>query len=121
MGKIPVKVILGVAPPLEAILPLPVTEVTVPPELASAIHAGFPAPSVFQTKLNCPEPEATTPELAEEFAATEIAGVAPPEEEIGKVPVTEVRVPVVGVVHVGAPAPAEVSTCPAVPIAVEAY
>lgn len=34
---------------------------------------------------------------------------------------TEVTVPVVGVVHVGVPAPALVNTWPAVPAAVNAY
>ena len=37
------------------------------------------------------------------------------------VPLTLVTVPVVGVVHVGTPAPADVRTCPDVPAAVNAY
>lgn len=45
----------------------------------------------------------------------EIAGVLPPLEIIGDVPVTEVTVPVVGVVQILAPPPAEVNTCPDVP------
>ena len=47
-------------------------------------------------------------------------GVAPPVELIGVVAVTDVTVPVVGVVHVGAPAPLDVNTCPDVPIGVTA-
>jgi hypothetical protein len=53
-------------------------------------------------------------------AGIEMAGVAPPEETTGEVPVTLVTVPVVGVVHVGVPAPALVNTCPFVPAAVYA-
>tara|TARA_R110002126_G_scaffold129164_1_gene271891 strand:+ start:1578 stop:2192 length:615 start_codon:yes stop_codon:yes gene_type:complete len=44
-------------------------------------------------------------------AAIEIAGVVPPDDTTGAEPVTEVTVPVVGVVHVGvAPVPADVKT-----------
>jgi hypothetical protein len=43
-------------------------------------------------------------------AGIEIAGVLPPLETTGLVPVTLVTVPVVGVVQVGVPAPAEVNT-----------
>lgn len=50
-----------------------------------------------------------------------MAGVVPPLETTGAVPVTLVTVPVVGVVHVGTPAPADVSTCPDAPAAVNAY
>lgn len=52
-------------------------------------------------------------------AEISITGVVPPEEVIlFAVPVTDVTVPVVGVVHVGARVvPAEVRTCPAVPFA----
>ncbi len=45
-GKSPTNVILGVAPPLEAIFPEPVTEVTVPPPLAAVAHVPSPRQKV---------------------------------------------------------------------------
>ena len=44
-------------------------------------------------------------------------GVAPPLDEMGLDAVTDVTVPVVGVVQVGVPAPADVRTWPVVPAA----
>ena len=53
------------------------------------------------------------------------AGVAPPldvpAKPLADTTDTAVTVPVVGVVHVGIPAPADVSTWPAVPAAVNLY
>ena len=48
------------------------------------------------------------------------SGVAPPLDERGLEAVTDVTVPVVGVVQIGVPDPAEVSTCPVVPALVKA-
>ena len=44
-------------------------------------------------------------------------GVAPPLDAMGLDAVTDVTVPVVGVVQVGVPAPADVRTWPVVPAA----
>ena len=50
------------------------------------------------------------------------AGVAPPElvpaRPLAEITETAVTVPVVGVAHIGAPAPALVNTCPDVPATV---
>ena len=67
---------------------LAIADIEVTPVAAGSRHAGLPLPSVFQTLLDCPDPEATTPAELALFAATEIAGVAPPLLDIGKVPVT---------------------------------
>jgi hypothetical protein len=49
----------------------------------------------------------TAPAADVEAEAIEIAGVAPPEEAIGVVPVTEVTVPVAGAAHLSPVASAE--------------
>jgi hypothetical protein len=81
---------IGVVPPVEEILPVPVTDVTVP----------LPVPQAPATVVNRPAVDACTqlPELSAESvtlentgaAVIEIAGVRPPVEAMFPVPVTAV-------------------------------
>ena len=103
--------------------PVPVSSLNAPASPAELVStACLPLKVVQSAALNTPLFEA---EAVGIFKV--ITGVVVPvaTEEVTSVPVvpsvkaaTEVTVPVVGVVHVGIPAAAEVNTCPEVPAAV---
>ena len=56
------------------------------------------------------------PALLVEAAEIEMAGVFPPDETIGAVPVTPVTVPLAGAVQLVPPLPSVCKTCPVVPL-----
>lgn len=97
----------GAVPPDDAIGALPVTSETF---VSARSYAALTAVGVAAKTLEVVEVESescTAPTTAVVAAAMLIAGVDPPEEAIGDVPVTEVTVPVAGAAHFNPVASAE--------------
>jgi hypothetical protein len=97
IGSRPVNVMLGVVPPEDAILPEPVTAVTVPPEEGDVLvivwsgHVPLTAMPVPATRWGVVVP--VPPSATGTGTAMEMLGVVPPDEASGLDAVTDVTPP----------------------------